>query len=98
MLPTSPRSRVRSMCTSCTAPCSTTATRVSCGDQLIRMSWFMGCSMDSASKDGQARGAQQLRCLERGQADDACVASVDATHPQPRVALDGIGAGLAHGL
>src|SRR2546427_6857608 len=31
-------SRVRSMCSSCTAPFSTTATRVSCGDQLIRMS------------------------------------------------------------
>ena len=42
-LPTSPRSSVRSTCSSCNAPCSTTATRVSCGDQLIRMSCGMFC-------------------------------------------------------
>jgi hypothetical protein len=40
-LPTKPRSSVRSRCNSCTAPCSTTATRVSWGDQLIRMSCCM---------------------------------------------------------
>src|SRR3954471_2076487 len=38
MLPTSPRSSVRSTCSSCTAPFSTIATRVSCGDQFTRMS------------------------------------------------------------
>ena len=43
-LPTRPRSSVRSTCTSCTAPYSTTATRVSWGDQLIRMSCCIFCS------------------------------------------------------
>src|SRR5690606_12894560 len=95
MLPTRPRSSVRSMWTSCTAPCSTTATRVSCGDQLIRMSWFMGWG---SSKDGKAGRAQQLGGLEGGQAHDAGVAAGDAADPQARVALDGVGAGLAHGL
>ena len=45
-LPTSPRSSVRSMCSSCTAPCSTTATRVSWGDQLIRMSCWIAAMAD----------------------------------------------------
>ena len=40
-LPTRPRSRVRSTCNSCTAPFSTIATRVSCGDQLIKISCCM---------------------------------------------------------
>src|SRR5450631_2017223 len=41
MLPTSPRALARSMCSSWTTPCSSMATRVSCGVTLMRMSWLM---------------------------------------------------------
>ena len=40
-LPTSPRSSARSTCSSWMEPFSMTATRASCGDQLIRMSCCM---------------------------------------------------------
>src|SRR6185369_9251056 len=40
MLPTSPRLESRSTCSSCTAPSSVTATRVSCGVTLIRICSF----------------------------------------------------------
>ena len=48
-LPTKPRSKVRSWCTSCTTPCSITATRVSCGDQLMRMSCPMVLSFSTGA-------------------------------------------------
>ncbi len=51
-----------------------------------------------SSKDGKAGRAQELGGLEGGQAHDARVAAGDAADPQARVALDGVGAGLAHGL
>src|SRR5574343_1896795 len=52
MLPTRPRSRVRSTCNSCTAPLSMMATRVSWGVQLMRMSceWGMGGNLPHATQ------------------------------------------------
>src|SRR5476649_1809544 len=41
MLPTRPRLAARSMCSSCATPLCITATRVSCGVTLIRISSFM---------------------------------------------------------
>src|SRR5690606_30688719 len=53
-LPTSPRSRVRSTCSSCTAPLSTIATRVSCGDQFTRMSCCMCFSVAAPPRQDNA--------------------------------------------
>src|SRR5471030_81512 len=57
MLPTRPRLESRSMCSSCTAPCSVTATRVSCGVTFMRI-----CSFISANA---------LRRLTQMNADEA---------------------------
>src|SRR3990167_3094372 len=103
MLPTSPRSSVRSRCTSCTAPCSTTATRVSWGAQLIKMSWLMGivclefCVLAVSDQPHTGR-TEHLRRLVRRQAHDARITATDVAGPKRRVALDRVGAGLAHGF
>src|SRR5258706_14059772 len=96
MLPTRPRSSARSMCSSCTAPFSTTATRVSCGAQLMRMSCMSGTRL--ALSEANARALQQLRRLEERQTHDTGVASVDALDPGRDAALDRVGAGLAERL
>src|SRR5687767_6145629 len=101
MLPTSPRSSVRSTCSSCTAPFSTTATRVSCGAQLMRMSCMEdgGVVMLRAfSSEPDLRLSQQLGRLVQRQTHDTGVAALDAADPGGRAALDRIGAGLAEGL
>src|SRR5688500_7836378 len=88
MLPTSPRSSVRSTCSSWTAPCSTRATRVSWGDQLIRMSCMF--------LESEAGPAQQLRRLEHRETHDARMRAADVLDESCGPALDGVGAGLAH--
>jgi hypothetical protein len=85
-LPTRPRSSVRSTCSSCTAPNSTTATRVSWGDQLTKISCCMEasdgkkkktrpCDEQSAIKKprstAHAQGPQQSGSLEQRQTHDA---------------------------
>src|SRR6476646_9193041 len=93
MLPTRPRSSVRSMCSSWTAPFSTTATRVSCGAQLIRMSCIVRSGPDSDARPLEQRG----RLVQR-QAHDTGVAAFDLLDPRRRGALDRVRAGLAERL
>src|SRR2546423_6870088 len=97
MLPTRPRSSARSTCSSCTAPFSTTATRVSCGAQLMRMS-CMGRVFRRGRSEADLRLSQQLCRLVQGQTHDTGVAALDMPDPRGRGALDRISAGLAEGL
>src|ERR1051325_3104094 len=80
MLPTSPRLTSRSTSSSCATPAPISATRVSCGVTLMRISSLMR--------------AEQLRGLVEGQPHDAGVAAAQLDHEAPGAALDRIGAGL----
>src|SRR6187402_162816 len=93
MLPTRPRSSERSRCNSCTAPFSTTATRVSCGVQLMRMS-----CMQRPGSEGDVGLAQEPRGVVQRQTHDTGVAALDALNPRRGTALDRIGARLAERL
>src|SRR5438552_2191582 len=75
MLPTSPRSSVRSMCSSCSAPLSTTATRVSWGDQLMRMSCMNPGEAFRALSEADASLSQQSCRLELGPSDALHIAA-----------------------
>src|SRR4051812_12941954 len=97
MLPTRPRSSVRSRWSSCTAPFSTTATRVSWGAQLMRMS-CMGALVVAAPSEPDARLSQQLGRFVQGQSHDTGVTAVDAAYPAGHRALDRVRAGLAEWL
>src|SRR5258706_3911514 len=88
MFPTRPRLAVRSTTISCTCPAPITATRVSCGVTLIRIS----------SVIERSERLQQLRGLEERQADDAGMAAADLAHEHCGAALDGVGAGLVVAL
>src|SRR5437764_2209403 len=99
MLPTLPRSSVRSMCSSWTAPFSTTATRVSWGAQLIRMSCIVRSSAVPVSgPDVDARPLEQRGRLVQRQAHDTGVAALDLLDPGGCAALDRVGAGLSERL
>jgi hypothetical protein len=52
MLPTRPRLVARSTCSSCTAPISVTATRVSCGVTFIRICSFIALPLDPKAEHG----------------------------------------------
>src|SRR5215467_2033797 len=91
MLPTSPRALARSTCSSCTTPCSSIATRVSCGVTLIRISLFI-------SKYGKADARQDFRRFVQRQPHHAGVAAVDVLRERGRLALDRIASGLVEGL
>src|ERR671937_733972 len=88
MLPTSPRLAARSMRSSCTTPEPVTATRVSCGVTLIRMS-----SVTQAPKP-----LKQLSNLVERQAHDAGVAAAELDDEARRATLDRVRAGLIVGL
>src|SRR6266567_732478 len=64
MFPTRPRLAARSMCSSCGTPACITATRVSCGVQLIRMSSVIY---------GQAPRQGRAACLDSRTSADASV-------------------------
>src|SRR6218665_455054 len=102
MLPTRPRSSVRSTWSSWTAPFSTMPTRVSCGDQLMRMSCMKdglsGGFSCGASGEAYACLLKQFGRLVQRQTHDSGVAALDARDPGGRGALDRIGAGLAERL
>src|SRR3954470_7411667 len=81
MLPTRPRLALRSISSSCTPPEPVTATRVSCGVTLIRIS-------------SVTQFVEELARLEERQPHDSRVTAAQL-HDKPRRApLDGIGAGL----
>src|SRR5215216_421701 len=81
MLPTSPLLAVRSMRSSCTTPEPVTATRVSCGVTLIRIS-------------SVTQLFEQLARLVERQAHDAGVAAAQLDDEARGAALDGVSAGL----
>ena len=90
MLPTTPRRQPRSMCSSCSMPFSTTATRVSRGVTLTRISSDSsraGLSVSDASDslDGAAcRTCEQRRRLVQRQAHHAGVAARQMRRRTPR--------------
>src|SRR5688572_29443703 len=81
MLPTRPRLAARSTRSSCTTPVAVTATRVSCGVTLIRISSL-------------THFFEQLMRLVQRQAHDAGIAAAQLDHEAPGAPLDRIGAGL----
>src|SRR4051812_27605041 len=97
MLPTMPRARARSTCSSCATPLCITATRVSCGVQLMRMSSVTARPSLEASAF-RAEGLDQLRRLVERQAHDARVAAAQLRYEHSRASLDRVAAGLDHGL
>src|SRR6202165_613798 len=88
MLPTSPRLAVRSMSSSCTTPAPVTATRVSRGVTLMRIS--------SCTRGPQP--LEQLPGLVKRQGPHARVAAAQLHHEERRVPLDRVGARLVVGL
>src|ERR671914_104591 len=81
MLPTSPRLAARSMSSSCTTPEPVTATRVSCGVTLIRIS-------------SVTQFFEKLGCLVERQAHHARIAAAQLHDEARRAPLDGVGARL----
>src|SRR6478609_7887206 len=94
MLPTSPRLEPRSTCSSWTAPCSVTATLVSCGVTLIRICSFIGCRLGYGNSEFRE---ERDRFAER-QPHDPRVAAFDTLDEGGRAPLDAVGAGLVEGL
>src|SRR5690606_21099515 len=94
MLPTMPLARLRSMWISCNMPFSTSATRVSIGVTLIRISSLMAKSRAADQSKGHVELPQQRRRLEQGQADDAAVAAAERLDEHRGETLDPIAARL----
>src|ERR1700752_1723878 len=91
MLPTSPRVAARSTCSSCTTPASRTATRVSCGVMLIRISsGGTGRRLPNAN----ASPHQERGGLGQRQADHPRKAAFEFCHEKRRAPLDRVAAGL----
>src|SRR5437016_9354127 len=88
MLPTRPRPLERSTSSSCTTPLATTATRVSRGGTLMRIS--------SLTKESAALGEsrQQLGRLVERQRHHPGIAAAQLDDEGRGAALDGVGAGL----
>src|SRR5207244_13645915 len=86
MLPTSPRADERSMCNSWTTPCSSMATRVSCGVTLIRISWLIAVR----SQDGKADACEDLGHLEQRQPHHPRIAGLQLLNERSSLALDGV--------
>src|SRR5208282_5700831 len=94
MLPTRPRADERSMCSSCTTPCSSMATRVSCGVTLMTISWLMAQRLYHRKADaGQDPGR-----FVQWQAHDARVAALEVLHERGGLALDRVAAGFIERL
>src|SRR5919106_4477925 len=85
MLPTSPRLAPRSIRSSCTTPAPMTATRVSCGVTLIRISSL-------------THPVEELAGLVQRQAHHAGIAAAQFHHETRRAALDGVRTGLVVAL
>src|SRR5581483_3854051 len=92
MLPTNPRPVVRSTWSSCTTPCCRTATRVSCGVTLMRI------SSSTALAHGTAEAGKQLAGFEQGQTHHTRVAAAQIAHERRSSPLNRIRAGLVHGF
>src|SRR5574343_487088 len=89
-LPTSPRLAVRSICSSWATPCCITATRVSCGVKLIRISSVIRSTIRGFFLDSTMRKAPEL-LAPAGSLDmmrTACNFAADAIYAgQPRYSL-----------
>src|SRR6187397_2432500 len=77
------------MCSSCSMPFSTSATRVSRGVTLIRI------SSDTLPPSDRGELPQQHPCFVYRQSHHAAVAALDARDEGAGAALDAIGPGLA---
>src|SRR4249919_1404972 len=86
------------MCSSCSMPFSTSATRVSRGVTLIRISSDKSCLPCGACLREQSEFAQQPGGLEHGQAHDCGMAAGKMGDETTGATLDAVGAGLAHGF
>src|SRR4051812_26287661 len=98
MLPTSPRLCERSMCSSCATPACITATRVSWGVQLMRMSSLMAPILPRPAPAGDSELREHLRGFVQRQAHDAGVAAAQFLDERRGAALHGVGARLVHRL
>src|ERR1700754_2313839 len=99
MLPTMPREDARSMCTSWVTPCSITATRVSCGVTLTRISSVRAMAGGQANlPDGDFEFLQQLYRLRERQSHDTGIASRYSRDEGAGATLDAVGAGLVERL
>src|SRR3954454_18793160 len=91
MLPTRPRPVSSSTCSSCATPCCITATRVSCGVMLMRISSLTAGMRQQRSAPELAE--QQIRFVQR-QTHHARVAALDAADKRGPAPLDSISTGL----
>src|SRR5882672_8207741 len=89
MLPTRPRLAARSTCSSWGTPACMTATRVSCGVQLIKISSAM-----AGGGYPDLEFPEELCSLEERQPHDAGIAAVKLGDERARAALDPVAAGL----
>src|SRR6266849_4583376 len=96
MLPTRPRPLERSMSSSCTTPAATTATRVSRGVTLMRISSLT--EMKGARSAPLRQALEQSGGLVERQAHHARVAAAQLDDEARGAALDGVRAGLVVGF
>src|SRR5438045_4374974 len=89
MLPTKPRPRARSTSSSCTTPAATTATRVSRGVTLIRIS-----SLTASASAPLRQAFEELCGLVERQPHHARVAAAQLDDEARGASLDRVGAGL----
>src|SRR5262249_13697556 len=95
MLPTRPRAEARSTCTSCVTPCSITATRVSCGVTLMRISSVAAmATRDLGSKHGNVEPLQELGVFRQRQSHDTGIAAFYPGNERRGAALNRIRARL----
>src|SRR5512140_3722294 len=98
MLTTRPRMPVRSTCSSCTTPASSTATRVSCGVMLISMSSIgrgkcthRRCGGNAtATRDGRRAPAAPLQQLDAGLRQQAARFEQGQSHDPGVTAFDAL--------
>src|SRR5688572_10121614 len=98
MLPTRPRLAARSTSSSCTAPAPTTATRVSCGVTLMRISSLTGMALALRRRSAPRQPVEELAGLVQRQAHHARVAAAHVDDEARSAPLDGVGAGLVVAL
>src|SRR6266581_6633186 len=94
MLPTRPRALARSTCSSCTTPCSSIATRVSCGVTLMRIS----CVINARSQHLETDAFEELGRFVQRQHHHSGIAAVDVADECCRAALYRVAACLVERL
>src|SRR4030095_3512315 len=94
MLPTRPRALTRSMCSSCTTPCSSMATRVSCGVTLMRIS----CISQAILQYGADNPRERRGGFRKRQSHHAGIAPLDVRDECRGKPLDRIPARFVEGF